>query len=81
MKITKIETFLVFADWRNWVFVRLSTDEGLTGCGEATLEGKERAVVAAIGELESYLIGQDPLQIERHVARLYGDPSGAAAPC
>ncbi len=50
MKITGVETFLVFAEWRNWVFVRVSTDEGLTGCGEATLEGKEQAVVAAIGD-------------------------------
>ncbi len=80
MKITSIETFLVFAAWRNWVFVRVSTDAGLTGCGEATLEGKEKAVVAAIGELESYLIGQDPTQIERHVARLYGDPFWRGGP-
>lgn len=80
MKITGVETFLVFAEWRNWVFVRVSTNEGLTGCGEATLEGKEQAVVAAIGELEGYLIGRDPLRIERHVARMYGDPFWRGGP-
>ena len=80
VKITGVQTYVVFAGWRNWVFVQLTTDEGITGCAEATLEGKEQAVVAAIGDLEHCLVGRDPLQIERHVARMYGDPFWRGGP-
>ena len=42
MKITKVETFIVGNPWKNWVFVKVDTDEGLVGWGEATggLESK-----------------------------------------
>ena len=51
---------------RNWVFVRVETDEpGLFGWGEATLEWKTRAVVGALEDLEALLIGQDPRDIEQ----------------
>ena len=54
------------AEMRNWVFVRVETDEaGLFGWGEATLEWKTRAVVGAIEDLEALLIGQDPRDIEQ----------------
>ena len=35
MKITRIETFTVWSGWKNWLFVRLHTDTGLTGLGKA----------------------------------------------
>lgn len=35
MRVTDIETFVVDADWRNWFFVQVTTDDGLTGVGEA----------------------------------------------
>ncbi|NBQ40781.1 MAG: D-galactonate dehydratase, partial [Alphaproteobacteria bacterium] len=45
MKITAISTRIVNAEMRNWVFVRVETDQpGLYGWGEATLEWKTRAV-------------------------------------
>ncbi len=36
MKITELKTFIVGNPWKNWVFVKVYTDEGLTGVGEAT---------------------------------------------
>jgi galactonate dehydratase len=68
MRITAIETRVVNAEMRNWVFVRVETDEpGLIGWGEATLEWKTRAVVGAIEDLKPLLIGRDPRDIEQAV--------------
>jgi len=71
MRITNIETHIVFAGWRNWVFVTMHTDTGLTGLGEATLEGKEHAVVGAITDLSRLLLGKDPFDIEQHWSAMY----------
>jgi galactonate dehydratase len=71
LKITHIETLLVFAGWRNWVLVTMDTDQGITGVGEATLEGREKAVVGAIEDLARYLLGKDPFRIEEHWFTLY----------
>ena len=66
MKITSITARVCNAEMRNWVFVRVETDEpGLFGWGEATLEWKTRAVVGALEDLEALLIGQDPRDIEQ----------------
>ena len=49
MKITSVTTRVVNAELRNWVFVRVETDQsGLYGWGEATLEWKTRAVAGAV---------------------------------
>ena len=49
MKITKIETHVCHARMRNWIFVKVITDDqGLYGWGEATLEWHTRSVVGAI---------------------------------
>ena len=71
MRITGLKTYKAFVNWRNWVFVRLYTDEGITGVGEATLHGHAQAVEAAIHEMKSYLVGQDPFGIERHWEAIY----------
>lgn len=63
MKITNIETFTVGAGWKNWLFVRLRTDDGLTGLGEGTLNGFIRTTEAAIRELEHLVIGEDPRRV------------------
>ena len=63
MKITALETFLVPP---RWLFLRVATDEGITGWGEPVVEGRAETVRALIGELADYLIGQDPLRIEDH---------------
>lgn len=65
MKITRISTSVVNARMRNWVFVRIETDQpGLFGLGEATLEFQTRAVVGAVEDLAILVVGQDPRNIE-----------------
>jgi galactonate dehydratase len=68
VKITSITTRIVNAEMRNWVFVKVTTDDpGLFGWGEATLEWKTRAVVGAIEDLTPLLMGRDPRDIEQAV--------------
>lgn len=65
MKITGIETHVCNARMRNWIFVKVVTDEpGLWGWGEATLEWHTRSVLGAIEDLSQLLIGEDPTRIE-----------------
>lgn len=65
MKITKISSIVVNARMRNWIFVKVETDQpGLHGWGEATLEWKTKAVVGAVEDLSQLLIGQDPRRVE-----------------
>ncbi len=65
MKITAISTRVVHARMRNWVFVRVDTDQpGLYGWGEATLEWKTKGVVGSVEDLAVLLIGQDPRRVE-----------------
>jgi galactonate dehydratase len=71
MRVSKVETFVIGGSWRNWVVVRLLTDDGLEGVGEAYLEGKADSVRAAVGELARYITGKDPFQIERHFQEMY----------
>lgn len=63
MKITGIETFLVAP---RWLFLKVSTDEGVSGWGEPVVEGRAGTVRAAVHELAELVIGQDPLRIEDH---------------
>lgn len=68
LRIVAITTRVVNAEMRNWVFVRVETDQpGLYGWGEATLEWKTQAVVGAINDLAPLLIGRDPRNIEQVV--------------
>lgn len=71
MKITDVQTFITWGEPRNWVFVKIVTDAGLHGWGEATLEGREETVRTCVAELGAWLIDQDPLATERHWQRLY----------
>lgn len=66
MKIQRIETHVCHAKMRNWIFVKVITDQpGLFGWGEATLEWHTRSVVGAIEDIAELLIGEDPTAIER----------------
>ena len=65
MKITKIDTYVVGVPWKNWLFVEVHTDDGITGIGEATVNAFARTVESAIRELESIIIGKDPFQPRR----------------
>jgi galactonate dehydratase len=65
MKITKIETHVCHARMRNWIFVKVLTDQdGLWGWGEATLEWHTRAVVGAVEDLAELVVGEDPTRVE-----------------
>jgi len=70
MKITRIETYAVGAGWKNLLFVEVYTDTGLIGLGEGTLNGFIRTTEAAIRELQQFVIGQDPTQVQRIAARM-----------
>ncbi|WP_421827633.1 galactonate dehydratase [Larkinella sp.] len=72
MKITAIETQVCHARMRNWIFVKVITDQpGLWGWGEATLEWHTRSVVGAIEDLSQLLIGEDPRRIEHLWQMMY----------
>ena len=51
---------------RNWVFVKIITDQDVYGWGEATVEWKTRAVVGAIEDLKPLIVGKDPRQIKQN---------------
>ena len=64
MKITNIETFIVDAGWRPWTFVKIETDEGVTGYGECSDGSSPHGVVGTIEDLKTRLIGADPRAYE-----------------
>ena len=65
MKIRRVSSLVVNANMRNWVFVKVETDQpGLAGWGEATLEWKTKGVVGAIEDVSRLIIGEDPRRIE-----------------
>ena len=72
MKITAIQTLVCHARMRNWVFVKVLTDQpGLWGWGEATLEWHTRSVVGAVEDLAPLLVGQDPRRVEHLWQTMY----------
>jgi L-alanine-DL-glutamate epimerase-like enolase superfamily enzyme len=64
MRITTIECFPVWGGFRNYLFVVVDTDDGISGVGEAGLTGRELAVAGAISHFGPLLIGQDPFRSE-----------------
>ncbi|MEN6537734.1 MAG: mandelate racemase/muconate lactonizing enzyme family protein [Bryobacteraceae bacterium] len=73
MKITAIETYIAGNPWKNWLFARVMTDEGIHGAGEGTLNYFGKTVEAAIHELTPLVIGMDPFQVEVISQRLIRD--------
>jgi galactonate dehydratase len=74
MRITKVETFTVGNPWKNWLFSRVHTDEGIHGTGEGTLNYFAKTVEAAVHELSPLIIGMDPFQVETISQKLLRDP-------
>lgn len=68
MKITEVNTYFVRP---RWGFVEILTDEGISGWGEAVLEGHAQAVLACVQEYKDYLIGNDPGEIEGIWSTIY----------
>lgn len=72
MRIVDLKTFVVGDSWRNLIFIRLDTDEGISGCAEATSHNKTGAVLGYLDEARTrYAIGTDPFNIEDLVSRMF----------
>ena len=81
MKITGIRTHIFSSKHRNaernWLVLRLTTDEGIEGLGEASMLRDEPLVIGLLEEwVETYLVGKDPLHHELHWTRMYQDGVG-----
>jgi galactonate dehydratase len=68
MKVTGFELYKVPP---RWLFLKLTTDEGISGWGEPIVEGRADTVEACVKELMEYLVGKDPFRIEDHWNTLY----------
>lgn len=73
MKITAIDTYIAGNPWKNWLFARVTTNEGIHGVGEGTLNYFARTVEAAIHELSPLILGMDPFQVEMISQKLIRD--------
>lgn len=72
MRITEVKTYLVSTHRQNWLFVKVMTDEGIYGWGEASVEGQTKAVEQCIQVLaERSVIGEDPRNIEKIWQKMY----------
>ena len=75
LKVTGVKTFGVTSDVlpsdRPHVFVKIETDAGVVGWGEATLEGKAGAAMQAVHDLSYAIMGQDPMHVEHHWQSMY----------
>ena len=72
MKIVRIETHVCHARMRNWLFVKVVTDQpGLIGWGEATLEWHTRSVVGAVEDVAQLVVGEDPTRVEHLWQMMY----------
>lgn len=70
MKITAVEPIVIGNPWKNWILLRVETNSNIEGIGEATLEHRTEATVAAVKELSPYIIGWDPADVEQLAARI-----------
>jgi galactonate dehydratase len=73
VKITGIETYIAGNPWKNWLFAKVITDEGLYGIGEGTLNYFAKTIESAIHELKPLILGMDPFAVEIISQRLIRD--------
>ena len=73
MKITDIKIYTMDAFRTNWAFIKVETDEGLYGWGEATLGTQEMALEGCVADYKRLIIGRDPLEVERLLFEVYRD--------
>ena len=83
MKISKLETFIVDGGWRAWTYVKVETDEGITGWGECSDTRVPNAVCGVVRDLGPVLVGQDPRAYEARFIDMMrntrSSPGGIAA--
>lgn len=73
MKITDIKVYIMDAYRTNWTFIKVETDEGLYGWGEASLGTQEMALKGCVEDLKRLIIGRNPLEIEKMRFEVYRD--------
>ncbi len=73
MKITDIKVYIMDAYRTNWTFIKVETDEGLYGWGEASLGTQEMALKGCVEDLKRLIVGRDPMQIEKMRFEVYRD--------
>ncbi len=72
MKITDVKPVVMGTSWRNLIFIKVETDEGVTGIGEATIQNREEGVLGYLeGAKKRHVIGSDPFNIEDLWLRMY----------
>ena len=83
MNIANVETMICDGGWRPWTFVKIQTDDGLTGYGECSDNRTPYAVAGCVEDLKPCLLGQDPRPIEKLYWDMYRitrqSPGGIAA--
>jgi galactonate dehydratase len=79
MKIVNVTPLVLGTPWRNLTFVKVETDEGLTGLGEARPLNRTQTVLGYLSEVAPrYVLGHDPFEIERLVRRMFREDFGRA---
>ncbi len=75
MKVTSVKCITVHPGWRkNWIFVKVETDEGHHGWGEAYSQyDRDRAITAHVEEMGRYLVGRDPFHIKHFTQIAFDD--------
>ena len=71
MKITDVKTFVVGNPWKNWIFIKVYTDEGITGLGEATGGLATKPNLGDVEELVRFVIGEDPRHPDKLWQKMY----------
>jgi len=72
VKITGVEPLVLGTSWRNLIFLKVKTDEGLVGVGECTLQNREEGVLGYLpGAVRRHVIGSDPFNVEDLWLRMY----------
>jgi galactonate dehydratase len=74
VRITSVEPLVVNVGSRNWLFVVVETDDGLSGVGEGSLPAHPLAVAAAVEEYREYVVGEDPARIQHLWQLMYRQP-------
>src|SRR5438445_3668578 len=77
MKISSLSVMVMGSAWRNLTFLKLTTDEGLTGVSEVRLSNRTNALLGYLEECKKrYILGADPFRIEQIVQRMFRDDYG-----
>jgi galactonate dehydratase len=71
VKVVEVKTYIMESPGRDYVFVKVQTDEGIHGWGEGTLEMKQGTVAAAVKDLEGFILGEDPTRVDHLWQRMY----------